>query len=422
MPLLSPDVHKLLRRGRKLALVTAGVTVAGQVTLGAAIMVADALRKQRDYAEDKVPEHPPRIADVDGNELKTYTFGRHLYDDMVKAIDEARDFVYLASYMWKGDEVGQALKDAVLRAAERGVLVCIVYDGFANLVVPREFKSFPDSIHVMPFPVMRTAIPIIDIRSTGRDHRKILVVDGRVGFVGGYNIGSLYAESWRDTHLRVTGLAVWELQNAFVDFWNRHRGPRARLPELPDSGIQRWNSTIHAARNEPSRVIYPVRGLYLEAIDRAAQRVWITQGYFIPDPEIKNAVLAAAGRGVDVRVILPERSNHVLADLVAQAYFDDLLEGGVRLFHYRDVMVHAKTMTVDGQWSTIGTANIDRLSLQGNYEINLEIIDPDQASLMEQIFVTDLENCDEVTLEQWRQRAWYRKGVERFLRPLQVML
>lgn len=401
---------------------TAGVTVAGQLTLGAAIMAVDAVRKQRDHAQDKVPEHQPRSTDVDGNELKTYTFGRHLYDDMIAAIDEAEDFVYLASYMWKADEVGQAVKDAVVRAAERGVLVCIVFDGFANLVVPGEFKTFPDGIHVLRFPVLRTAIPIIDIRSTGRDHRKILVVDGRIGFVGGYNIGSLYAESWRDTHLRVTGTAVWELQNAFVDFWNRHRGTRSRRPELPDSGTPVWAAAIHAARNEPSRVIYPVRALYLEAIDRASHRIWITQGYFLPDQEIKEALLGAALRGVDVRVIMPERSNHVLADVVAHSFFAELLAGGVRIFHYQDVMVHAKTMTVDGQWSTIGTANIDRLSLQGNYEINLEVSDPGQAALMEEVFRTDLENCTEVDLEQWLERPWYRKGVERFLRPLQVLL
>lgn len=401
---------------------TAGVTVAGQLTLGAAIMAVDAVRKQRDHAQDKVPEHQPRSTDVDGNELKTYTFGRHLYDDMIAAIDEAEDFVYLASYMWKADEVGQAVKDAVVRAAERGVLVCIVFDGFANLVVPGEFKTFPDGIHVLRFPVLRTAIPIIDIRSTGRDHRKILVVDGRIGFVGGYNIGSLYAESWRDTHLRVTGTAVWELQNAFVDFWNRHRGTRSRRPELPDSGTPVWAAAIHAARNEPSRVIYPVRALYLEAIDRASHRIWITQGYFLPDQEIKEALLGAALRGVDVRVIMPERSNHVLADVVAHSFFAELLAGGVRIFHYQDVMVHAKTMTVDGQWSTIGTANIDRLSLQGNYEINLEVSDPGQATLMEEVFRTDLENCTEVDLERWLERPWYRKGVERFLRPLQVLL
>lgn len=414
-----PEVHRALRRGRRAATRLAAVTVAGQLALGAGIMAVDALRKQRATDHALVPEHDPLEVAIGENVLKTYTFGQHLYDDMVEAIDGAQDFVYLASYMWKADEVGRAVKDAVIRAAERGVLVCVVFDSFANLVVPREFKTFPEGIHVLRFPVLRTWVPIIDVRSTGRDHRKILVVDGREGFVGGYNIGTDYADTWRDTHVRVSGPSVWELENAFVDFWNRHR---ARGPALPESGTHDWSPAILAARNEPSRVIYPVRALYLEAIDRAVHRVWITQAYFIPDKEVKQALLSAAARGVDVRVIMPARSNHVLADLVAHSYFAELLEGGVRLHLYQDVMVHAKTMTVDGQWATIGTANIDRLSLQGNYEINLQITDPGQAQIMERIFRTDLEHCAEVDQQQWEQRPCPRKAVERFLRPLQVML
>jgi cardiolipin synthase len=300
------------------------------------------------------------------------------------------------------------------------VLVCVVFDGFANLVVPREFQRFPDPVHVLRFPVVRPGLPLMNLRRTGRDHRKILVVDGSVGFVGGYNIGSLYATHWRDTHVRVEGPGVWELQNAFTDFWNRHRRPSQ--PALPDTGSPRWDSAMHAARNEPSRLVYPVRALYLEAIDRAMHRIWITQGYFIPDKEVLEGLLAAAARGVDVRVIMPERSNHVLADIVARYYWTALLEGGVHLHLYKDVMVHAKTATVDGAWATIGTANIDRLSLRGNYEINLEMVSQEQAAHMEKVFRRDLERCREITLGRWRSRPWYYRALERGLRPMEAVL
>ena len=417
---LSPRLVRRMREMRRTALKLAGVTLAAQLSLAAAVVAVDAVRKSRDGDVAPAPDDKAYDTQVHGQTFTTYTYGQDLFDAMIEAIEGAQDYVYLASYIWKGDEVGQAFKDAVVRAADRGVLVCLVYDGFANLVVPPSFKRFPSSVHVMQFPVVRTAIPLIDIRSTGRDHRKILVVDGRVGFVGGYNIGSTYATSWRDTHLRLTGSGVWELQNSFVDFWNRHR--RAGLPELPDSGSPTWDASVRAARNEPSRLIYPVRALYLEAIDRASERIWITQGYFIPDEEVLEALLAAAARGVDVRVIMPHRSNHVLADVVARSYWAELLEGGVRLHLYQDVMVHAKTATVDGRWSTVGSANIDRLSLRGNYEINLEIFDESQAEVMESIFGRDLENCRELTLEDWLDRPWYYRAVERVLRPLEVML
>lgn len=420
MPLLSRKYRKLLRRGRRWAFLGTGAVVAGQLTLAAGITAADALRKRRDHVDRDAPADPPTTTEVQGSQVTTYTYGEYLFADMISAIDEAQDFVYLASYIWKGDEVGQQFKDAVLRAADRGVLVCLVFDGFANLVVPREFQRFPDGVHVLHFPVVRTTLPVIDVRASGRDHRKILVVDGVVGFVGGYNIGSLYATSWRDTHVRVSGRAVWELQNSFVDFWNRHRA--AGRPTLPDSGTPDWDTNIRAARNEPSRVVYPVRALYLEAIDRAVHRIWITQGYFIPDREILHALLMAAARGVDVRVVMPERSNHVVADVVARSYYATLLEGGVKLFLYKDVMVHAKTMTVDGEWATIGTANIDRLSMLGNYEINLEIVDREQARSMERIFRKDLENCRELTSEEWDERGLHHRVVERFLQPLQVLV
>ncbi len=403
-----------------LALRAAGV--AALVPVAAAIVVTgvDAVRKRRTTEVHEAPRHPPRTTTVANNTLTTFTYGEYLYESMLEAIEGATDHIYVASYIWKGDAVGQRFRDALLDAAERGVQVCVVFDGFANLVVPRSFKAFPAPIHLLRFPTLRGGLPLIDIRRSGRDHRKVLVVDGTVGFVGGYNIGALYAKQWRDTHVRVEGESVWELSNTFVDFWNRHG--RSKLPVLPDSGAPTWDAPIRAARNEPSRVVFPVRWLYLEAIDRASDRIWITQAYFIPDREILRGLLAAADRGVDVRLVTPQRSNHVVADVVARSYFTDLLKGGVRIFLYQDAMVHAKTATIDGQWTTVGTANIDRLSLRGNYEVNLEILDPAQAGVMEDIFRADLANCKELSLQQWQQRAVGHRAVERMLRPLQPLL
>ncbi|GMA39011.1 phospholipase D-like domain-containing protein [Mobilicoccus caccae] len=279
----------------------------------------------------------------------------------------------------------------------------------------------PEPIKVLRFPIFRLAmITRPGVRSLGRDHRKVLVVDSKVGFIGGYNIGRLYADQWRDTHLRVRGPSVWELDNAFVDFWNEYRG--RHLPALPDQGAAQWDARTEAARNAPSRMLFPVRGMYLKAIDRASRRIYITQGYFIPDEEILSALLAAARRGVDVRLIMPEYSNHVVADWVARGFFDRLLDGGVKIWLYRDAMVHAKTATVDGRWSTVGTANIDRLSLIGNYEVNLELYSDEQAAEMERIFEMDLGNCRELTHDEWSARSRFRRVVERVLAPLQPLL
>lgn len=405
---------------RSWALRAGALAVSAPVGVAVAVTGVDAVRKRRTTEVHEAPDDPPHSAEVAGNALTTYTYGAHLYEAMVEAIEQATDHIYLATFIWKGDDLGQRFKDALIAAADRGVTVCVVFDGFANLVVPRAFKTFPPSVHVMKFPAVRPGLALVDVRRTGRDHRKVLVVDDVIGFVGGYNIGELYATQWRDTHLRVEGEAVWELCNTFTDFWNRHRRPG--LPALPDTGAPGWDHSIRAARNEPSRVVFPVRGIYLEAIDRATHHVWITQAYFIPDREILHGLLSAAARGVDVRVLTPQRSNHVVADVVARSYFADLLRGGVRIFLYRDAMVHAKTATVDGAWTTVGTANIDRLSLRGNYEVNLEILDRTQAQVMEDIFRRDLANCVELSLEEWQDRDLAHRAVERVLRPLQPLL
>ena len=144
-------------------------------------------------------------------------------------------------------------------------------------------------------------------------------------------------------------------------------------------------------------MVYPIRGMYLEAIDRASHHIYLTHAYLIPDTDMLSALIRAARRGVDVRIIIPAESNHIVADWLSRGFYGQLLRGGVRLLLYQGAMVHAKTATIDGQWSTIGTANIDRLSLLGNYEINMEVFNADVARQMEEIFAIDSTNTVELT-------------------------
>ena len=295
-----------------------------------------------------------------------------------------------------------------------------IYDGFANLVVSRLFQRFSPRMHVLRYPVYTAGWRFFDARRYGRDHRKILVVDERVGFVGGYNVGTAYATEWRDTHCRITGPGVWDLQRAFADFWNLHQ-PRGAKPLLLEAAAD-WEPHIRVHRNVPRLWMFPIRAMYLEAIARSQQRVWMTHAYFIPDADFVATLTAAARRGVDVRLLVPRTSNHVVADWLSRGYYSTLLRAGVRIFLFTDAMVHAKTATVDGRWSTIGTANVDRLSMTGNYEINVEIVDDAQAAVMEDIFRTDLTNSRELRLEEWEARSVEVRFTETFLRPLRPLL
>jgi cardiolipin synthase len=356
----------------------------------------------------------------DGSSATTYTYGAVLFDDMLAAIEGARERVLLESFIIKDDPMGQRFKQALIDASRRGVAVHVIYDGFANLVVDRAFFDFPAPIEVLRYPVWGAGWQFFNPRRLGRDHRKILVVDDTVGFVGGYNIGSVYATQWRDTHLRIDGPAVWDLDNAFIDFWNIRRP--AGSPELGPIASAGWHPQIRAHRNVPRQLMYPIRGMYLEAIDRAHETIDITAAYFIPDRDILDALLIASGRGVRVRILMPKVSNHVVTDWLSRGFYGRLLRGGVEIHRYTDHMVHAKTATIDGQWSTIGTANIDRLSLTGNYEINLEILDEGLARGMNDIFTRDLAKAERLTLPEWESRPFINRLYEVILRPLGPLL
>jgi cardiolipin synthase A/B len=404
-------VRKIVRR-------TALAVAAVQAATLASLAVVDHHRK-KDRRPAVFPRVPPRSVTAGGSEVTLYTYGEDLYADMLGAIRQAGKQIFFETFIWKADAVGQEFKDALLDAASRGVRVYIVYDEFANLVVPRAFFRFPKhpNLKVKPHRLFGL-IPFP--RQTGRNHRKLLVVDEDVAFVGGYNIGSLYATNWRDTHARLTGDIVWDMQNAFIDYWNLF--PRKRLPSLLDTGGLVWQPNIRLYRNVPRNLVFPIRGMYLEAIDRASQNVYLTHAYLIPDEDMVRALTQAADRGVDVRIIVPEESNHIVADWLSRGFYSQLLRGGVRLFLYQGAMVHAKTACIDGQWSTIGTANIDRLSLQGNYEINIEVFSEAVAKQLEEIFAVDSGNCRELTLDEWHSRPAMVKFSESVLTPFRPLL
>lgn len=399
----------------------ARVALAGFVSLDAAILAGisayAAWRHRRERAQGFPHAGMPPVR-VGDNTLQLYSFGRDLYDAMLAAIEEARESIYLETYIWKDDAVGRAFKERLVRQAEAGVAVYVVYDRFANLVVPAALKRFPPAVRVLEYRAFGRPWHLFDPRRYALDHRKLLVVDGRVGFLGGYNLGSLYATEWRDTHLRLEGPAAAQLAQAFVNFWDHHH-PRPR--RITRHYPRQFDPLIVVRDTDPLRLSFPIRDMYIAAIDRAERRVLISNAYFIPDSALLDALTDAAGRGVDVQVLVPWHSNHPAADWLARGYFTRCLEAGVRVFAYR-TMIHAKTCTIDGEWSTIGTANLDRLSSVGNYEINVEVYSRELARQMEALFAKDRGDAREIERGAWAARPLPAKVGERLLAPLRAMM
>jgi len=396
-----------------------GVVFVLQLITAAVLLIVARLRNRR---QQKVSF--PRICldevQVGENSLQLYCYGRDLFDDMLAAIDGAQERIYLESYIWKDDDVGWEFKKRLAKKAAEGVEVYVIFDRFANLVVPHAFKaSFDPRIHLMQYQSFRRFWHFFDPRRYSLDHRKILVVDGQIGFIGGYNIGSLYSTSWRDTHLRIIGPAVADLAHSFVDFWNRFCvGDDC----ITHHYMRKIDPLITLWGNDALHLTFPIRDMYIEAINRAEHSILLTNAYFVPDHVLLDALKAAAQRGIDVRILVPWRSNHILADWVSHGYFSECLQAGIHVLGYRHTMLHAKTCTVDGQWSTVGTANLDRLSSIGNYELNVEVYSREFAQQMEALFKCDTSDVVELTHDEWTHRPSYVKLSEHILAPWRFMM
>ena len=392
------------------------ITLCAQLITVAIITISYKRRRkemdQGGYEHIDLPELP-----LEDGTIQLYMEGVSLYADMEESIDSAESTIFFETFIWKNDVAGQRLRDLFVKKAREGVNVCLVYDLIGNGVLGGSRITFPTDIptlRVSRYFAFKRWYHFLMPSRYNVTHRKLLVVDDRCAFVGGYNIGEEYRTEWRDTHIRVTGPSVRRYSHAFIDFWN-HYAARHDDMSYPQS---QWSNIMDVYRNDPKRRNFPIRSMYLQAIERAHDHIYITNAYFVPDPTFREALIDAAARGVDVQVILPWESNHLVVDWVARHYFDSYLKAGIKLFGYEAAMIHTKTVTIDGRWSMIGTANLDRLSLWLNHEINAEIFDEGVAAQMEQIFACDLAQTRSITYEDWAKRPHRQRLGEQILAPL----
>jgi cardiolipin synthase len=371
-----------------------------------------------------------RIADVPplpGNSVKIFTDAHEATESMLAAIDKAERTVHLEVYQFKPDESGRRYLEALTAAAGRGVEVCVLYDDVGSLFTRRSFFAPLDKAkgRVAKF------LPVNPFRglyhANLRNHRKILVVDGAVGFTGGLNIGTEYGGwrkrrfgPWRDTHVELRGPAVVPLQEVFVEDWlfaTRQEINTAVFPDIPAAG-EEW---VHALPSGPDSDWEVIHHAIFTQVTQAREHVYLTTSYFVPDRSLLVALQTAALRGVDVRILLPARSDDRLSQAVARYHYRELLRAGIRIFEYEKQMLHAKTVEIDGRWSTIGSANLDLRSFRLNFELNLVVYGESVAKELQRIFVKDLTAATEVKLnavEAWPLTWRLTHGSARLLEPI----
>ncbi len=348
-----------------------------------------------------------------GNSVRLLTTGDACFDEFVSAINSARRSINLEIYIFKSDAIGWMIAELLAKKAGRGVEVNIIYDAVGCLGTSPALFSFLrlGGVELVEFH------PVIPWRKyfniDMRDHRKLLVVDGRVAFVGGMNIGNEYAGrkysggDWRDTHLRIEGPAVRDVQFFFFENWYRYGGATVdsarHFPNLYEPG----KKLLMVLCSKSRRQVKPIQESYISAINFAKQSIYITNAYFIPDARIYRALVRAARRGVDVRLLLPGKSDLAMVQHASRYLYKRYLRHGIRVYEYRRSVLHAKTAVIDGIWSTVGSSNIDRRSFSRNLEINAIILDQPFGDEMERVFFSDLKKSEELLLRDWKKRsAW----------------
>ncbi|MBS1127023.1 MAG: phospholipase D/Transphosphatidylase [Nitrospirae bacterium] len=354
-----------------------------------------------------------------GNRVLLLADGLTTYAAMFKAIENAKDHINLESYIIEDDETGRKFADLLLQKQAEGVQVNVIYDSVGSMNTPASyFQRLRDGgIQVVEFN------PINPLKARGnwglthRDHRKILIVDGKVAIIGGINISEVYSSSpfkrkqdekapihWRDTDIQIEGPAVAEFQKLFLDTWQRQKGPELSgenyFPDLKEAG----NALVRVIGSTPgqdNRIPFIV---YVSAISFAEHSVHMTNSYFIPDDQIVKALTDAAERGVDVKIILPGITDSRLALYAQRYHYSGLLKSGVKIYERGNSLLHAKTAVIDKVWSTVGSTNMDFLSLLNNDEVNAVILSREFAVEMEKMFAGDLENSSQIQWDEWKKR------------------
>ena len=362
---------------------------------------------------------------IAGNKVILLFDGPATMKEMMAAVSGAKSTVNLETYIFDQDPIGLQFAELLMQKRKQGVVVNVMYDSVGAFGTPPEFfeRMKQAGINVLAFNPVNPAKRVGKWELNNRDHRKLLVVDGATAFTGGINISSTYANSsffrskrkpessdaskigWRDTHLKIEGPAVASLQWTFLNAWvDQDAGELAvanYFPPLAPVG----DKIVRVLATDPDRESEIYKSFML-AIQEANSSVHITSAYFVPDRQFIDALTRAAKRGVDVKLVLPGVSDHGLVMHAGRAFYEELLANGVKIFQLQVAVLHAKTAVIDGTWSTVGSANIDRRSFLHNYELNVVVLDPGFGRDMESAFAEDLRDSKEVTHEQWRRRPW----------------
>ena len=411
----------------------------------------------------------PSTTVTDDNDVEIITDGHRKYELLMDDLKNAKESIHMEYFLFGKDEGSQRVKDLLMQKASEGVKVRFIYENVANFPISPVYYSDMKKagVEVVKFTNPRNHLINFITKLNYRNHRKIVVIDNKIGYTGGMNIGDRYFQIWRDTHMRMTGNAVGVLQYIFMDSWITAGGsldkelkyyfPQAHLPAKAEGttveSLQRNEHSvgIHAdtrafsqeyadhislsgtkillrdklvqiVPDEPDSKWPLIQMSYEWVLANTKDYIYLQTPYFVPPESVLQALKSAALRGVDVRLMIPVKADSFFMGPANKSYFDECIKAGIRIYERGGEFMHSKTFVSDDYISCIGTANMDFRSFNINYEVNTYIYDKDTAKMNKAIFLKDLELCKEVTLERWSRRSWGTKFIQNILRLFSPLL
>lgn len=363
------------------------------------------------------------------NEVTVFSDGRKKFEALFEDIRKAKQEINIQYYIIKRDSLGKQLRDELTKKAKEGVTVRVLYDEIGSRrLSPSFFKeliSYGGKVEVF-FP---SIFRFVNFRVNNRNHRKLCIIDGHVGYIGGFNVGDEYLGLekrfgyWRDTHLRIEGEAANHIQDRFILDWQQATNQKkANLDDLfYRTERHTGNSPVQIVGSGPNSRIEHLKNMYIKMIMTAKESVFIQTPYFIPDVSFMDACKIALLAGVDVRIMIPNKPDHPFVYWATWSYVGELLNFGAEILLYENGFMHAKTIVVDQEVASVGTTNIDSRSFKLNFEVNAIVYDKQVAEELHELFLQDSEVCSKLTLKRYRKRSIYiklKEAVSRLLSPI----
>jgi cardiolipin synthase len=377
----------------------------------------------------RLAQHKDGFPVTSGNQIRLFFTGGPTYAAMLEAIHRAEHHVHIEFFIFRPDESGQQFIDALTAVARRGVKVRFLYDSVGSYTLSSRLLKTLRAAGGKVAAFLPLLNPLYRLRLNLRNHRKVLIVDGRVAFIGGLNIADEYLGRsqkygyWRDTHFQIKGPAIQSLQRIFLEDWYFATEELVRGPGYEHTAdVGPGSSLVQVVHSGPDADYKVIRETYFAGILRGRRRVWVASPYFVPDVGLLDALILAARSGVDVRFLGLFRPDKWIPFLAARYYWRDLLAAGVRVYQYARGMMHSKYMLVDGEWASVGTANTDNRSLYLNYEVNCLVYDPVVVTELEQQFLADLEWAIELDPKVYATRPLASRLAENAARLLSPIL